>query len=308
MLPRGGRRRGSGGPGRSAGPAPPERSAACGGAGPGHRGPCAEGEDTLGIAARGLWPNIDSSLRAPGSHWAESEARSRGSGRTDPHFPKGTSDGPLRAPAHRPAGQLRPPRPPPRSRSDGSAVPRPPRRGPPAKGRSSGRSGPPPAPPRSPPPGVTAGCQTAALRPRLSAARAAGCAPPGRAGLRAPSGALLRSHRAGEVCGAAASPWSSPFPVSPARQPSHALTVKASALSGSPLSRWWLFPVRLIIICWDRKSRCLLKGFRQCRSAQPPLPSAQRAFCSFLPTPVVRDQTATSLAWEKLGLEPRAWL
>lgn len=73
-------------------------------------------------------------------------------------------------------------------------------------------------------------------------------------------------------------------------------------------SRWWLFPVRLIIICWDRKSRCLLKGFRQCRSPQPPLPSAQRAFCSFLPTPVVRDQTATSLAWEKLGLEPRAWL
>lgn len=298
MLPRGGRRRGSGGPGRSAWPAPPERSTACAGAGPGHRGPCAEGEDTLGIAARGLWPNIDSSLRAPGSHWAESEARSRGSGRTDPHFHKGTSDGPLRAPARRPAGQLRPPRPPPRSRSDGSAVPRPPRRGPLAKGRSSG---PLPAPPRSPPPGVTAGCQTAALRPRLSAVRAAGCAPPDRA-------EPLRTHRAGEVCGAAASPWSSPFPVSPARQPSHALTLKASALSGSPVSHCWLFTIRLIIICWDRKSRYLPKGFQRCESPQPPLPSAQRAFCSFLPTPVVRDQTATSLAWEKLGLEPRAWL
>lgn len=119
------------------------------------------------MGARGPWPNIDSARRAAGSHWAESEARSRRSGRTDPHLPEGRSDSPLRAPAHRRRGcpRRRSHR---RARTRGDAArsrrPRPPRRAPPGEGaqrdaRGRGRRR---LLPRWPPPGVTAGWETAA--------------------------------------------------------------------------------------------------------------------------------------------------
>lgn len=81
------------------------------------------------MGARGPWPNIDSARRAAGSHWAESEARSRRSGRTDPHLPKDMSDSPLRAAAAAP---------PPRTGAARTAAPAGTRRGAAGRGRPVG--------------------------------------------------------------------------------------------------------------------------------------------------------------------------
>lgn len=120
------------------------------------------------MGARGPRPNIDSSRRAAGSHWAESEARSRGSGRTDPRLPEGTADSPLRAPAHRGAapGRRAPARAPAAAPS-GSARGRGAAAGRDARGRRR-------LLPRSSPPGVTAGWETAARTPLRASPRPRG--------------------------------------------------------------------------------------------------------------------------------------
>lgn len=82
------------------------------------------------MGARGPWPNIDSARRAAGSHWAESEARSRRTGRTDPHLPKDMSDSPLRAAAAA--------APPPRTAAARTAAPARTRRGTADRGRPVG--------------------------------------------------------------------------------------------------------------------------------------------------------------------------